>query len=350
MSVDATSNLANANAAAGSFETRLRARSMAPLWEVFHQLITPQPQSPAKPAQWKYADVRPLVMEGGELISAAQAERRVLILENPALPGRSAITSSLYAGVQLVMPGETARAHIHTASALRIIIEGEGGYTTVDSDRVLMYPGDVVLTPSWTWHEHGNLTDTPMVWLDGLDVQLVNALDGSFMQPGPAPDLAANAHEAGAALGPLDRVQAKPPPAPRRYGYEETLSALRAAGARAFDPWHGVRLRFLNPATGDWPMPTMGAFAQSVAANFQTERYRSTDGSIFFVAEGAGAVTIDGQKFALSAKDIFVVPAWAERWFEADEDLVLLAFSDRPAQEKLGLWREDRVGQMVQSL
>jgi gentisate 1,2-dioxygenase len=334
--------------AAAPFEARLRERSMTPLWEVFHQLITPQPKSPARAAQWKYADVRPLVMEGGEAISAAQAERRVLIFENPAMPGKSAITNSLYAGIQLVLPGETAPAHIHSPAALRIIVEGEGGYTTVDSERVLMYPGDVVLTPSWTWHEHGNLTDKPMVWIDGLDVQLVNALDGSFMQHGPAPEPVSVGALQWGTLGPLDGPRARSaPPAPRRYAYNETLAALRDLSERGHDPWHGARLRFLDPATGDWPMPTLGAFAQSIAAKSRTEPYRSTDGSVFYVAEGGGAVTIDGDRFSLSPKDVFVVPAWAERHFEVDEDVVLIGFSDRPAQEKLGLWREERVGSRV---
>ena len=344
-----------ANSIASTFEDRLRAKSMAPLWTVLHTLVTPVPKSRARAAQWKYADVRALVMEGANVISPEEAERRVLILENPAMPGQSAITNSLYAGVQLVLPGETAPSHRHSQSALRIVIEGDGGFTTVEGDRVSMYAGDVILTPAWTWHEHGNPAASPMIWVDGLDVQLVNALDASFMQHGQ------NAHRVttnddggavyGATMGPMDDAHSphRQTPAPKRYGYKETRAALSATSERGLDPWHGVRLRFLNPVNGDWPMPTLGPFAQLVPAKTRTEPYRSTDGSIFVVFEGTGAVTIEGERFSLTPKDVFVVPAWAARSFEADDDLVLLAYSDRPAQEKLGLWREERLGQKANS-
>src|SRR5690606_23171672 len=106
----------------------------------------------------------------------------VLILENPGLPGQSRITTSLYAGLQLILPGEVAPAHRHAQSALRFIIEGSKGYTAVDGERVYMSPGDFIITPSWTWHDHGHEGEGPMVWLDGLDIPLVQALDASFIE------------------------------------------------------------------------------------------------------------------------------------------------------------------------
>ena len=90
---------------------RIGIDSMTPLWEVLGALVPNSPKSLAVPHQWKYAEVRDRVMEAGTLISAAEAERRVLILENPALRGQSCITQSLYAGLQLIMPGEIAPAH-----------------------------------------------------------------------------------------------------------------------------------------------------------------------------------------------------------------------------------------------
>ena len=125
------------------------------------------------PALWKYRDVRPYLMESGELISAEEAERRVLVLENPGMRGASSITHSLYAGLQLILPGEIAPSHRHIQSALRFVIEGNGAYTAVDGERVTMHPGDFIITPSWTWHDHGNPGTEPVVWLDGLDVPMV---------------------------------------------------------------------------------------------------------------------------------------------------------------------------------
>src|SRR5499425_2582599 len=123
-------------------------------------------------------------MQAGGLITAKEAERRVLILENPGLRGQTSITHSLFAGLQLIMPGEVAPAHRHSQSALRFIIEGHGAYTAVEGERTMMQPGDFVITPSWTWHDHGNETSEPMVWLDGLDIPIVRLLDASFAEPG----------------------------------------------------------------------------------------------------------------------------------------------------------------------
>src|SRR5437667_12280799 len=127
-----------------------------------------------------------MLIEAGSLITAKEAERRVLILQNPALREHSPprITHSLFAGLQLILPGEIAPSHRHTQSALRFIIEGEGAYTAVDGERTTMRPGDFVITPSWSWHDHGNETKEPMVWLDGLDIPIVRLLDASFAEPG----------------------------------------------------------------------------------------------------------------------------------------------------------------------
>ena len=149
---------------------------------MLHGLVTPEPVTPVQPALWRYDEMRPYIERAGKLITAAEAERRVLVLENPGLRASPAITHSLYAGLQLILPGEVARAHRHAASALRFILEGHGAYTAVDGERTYMQPGDFVITPSWTFHDHGNTTDTPMVWLDGLDVPLVNLLDTSFQE------------------------------------------------------------------------------------------------------------------------------------------------------------------------
>ncbi|MFZ9137799.1 MAG: cupin domain-containing protein, partial [Hylemonella sp.] len=129
---------------------------LTPLWEVLHALVPPQPNSPCVSTLWRYEQVRPFLQRAGELISAEEAVRRVLILENPGLRGKSAITQSLYAGLQLILPGEVAPSHRHTQSALRFIVEGTGAYTAVDGERTLMHPGDFIITPSWTWHDHGN--------------------------------------------------------------------------------------------------------------------------------------------------------------------------------------------------
>ena len=177
------------------FYDRIAPLHLAPLWEKLHHLVTAEPHDPCVPHLWRYdREVRPLLMQAGGLISAMEATRRVLILENPGYAGQAQITGSLFAGLQLILPGEIAPAHRHTQSALRFVIEGSGAYTAVDGERTAMHPGDFVITPSWTWHDHGheghgttrNEGGEPVVWLDGLDIPIVRLLNASFAEPGAA--------------------------------------------------------------------------------------------------------------------------------------------------------------------
>jgi len=144
------------------FYTRAASQNLTPLWRVLGGLVTDVPRSSAVPAHWRYTDVRPYLAEACDLISTEEAERRVLVFENPGLPGQSRITPSLFAGFQIILPGEVAPAHRHVASALRFIVEGSGAYTAVAGERTTMESGDFVITPSWTWHDHGNLSAAPM--------------------------------------------------------------------------------------------------------------------------------------------------------------------------------------------
>ncbi|HXI99908.1 MAG TPA: gentisate 1,2-dioxygenase [Micropepsaceae bacterium] len=328
---------------------RLAKVNMAPLWEVLKNLVTAEPVTPVVPAHWRYSEVRPLLFESASMISAEQAERRVLVLENPGLPNQSSITHSLYAGIQLVMPGEVAPQHRHSQAALRFILEGKGATTTVDGERFEMYPGDMILTPSSQWHDHQNETEEPIVWMDGLDIALVNLLDASFMQRSNQNEQEVTREKEtsqtryGANLLPIDDTPVSLNSPLMRYPYDQARATLeRMKSASPLDPCHGIRMRYAHPRTGDWAMPTMGPAIQLVPKGFSTNPYRATDGTIFAVAEGRGTATIGDKEFALSPHDVFVCPAWAWRSLKADDDLVLFHFSDRPVQEKLGLWREER--------
>ena len=165
---------------------RIRPLHLTPLWESLHALVPREPQTPCVPALWRYDEIRPLLMESADLITAEEAVRRVLVLENPALPGNSSITQSIYAGLQLIMPGEVAPSHRHVQSALRFIVDGKGAYTTVGGERTTMYPGDFIITPSWAWHDHGNEgiegVSEPVVWLDGLDIPMLRFFDAGFAE------------------------------------------------------------------------------------------------------------------------------------------------------------------------
>ena len=333
-----------------AFYARLGERSLAPLWEVLRGLQPAEPKPPESLALWRYSEVRPMLLEAGDLISAAEAERRVLILQNPALRGQGPprITHSLFAGFQLIMPGEVARSHRHTQSALRFIVEGEGAYTAVDGERTIMRPGDFVITPSWTWHDHGNETDHPMIWLDGLDIPLVDLLNAVFFEAYREEQFPTrldgnSAARFGNGLLPIESEQDKLRSPILNYPYKRTREALEAMRRHGeFDDCHGFKMRYVNPLTGGWAMPTIGAAIQLLPCAFSGAAYRSSDSTVFVVVEGAGRTMIAGQKFDWREHDVFVAPSWQEYRHEAACDSVLFSFSDRPVQEKLGLWRELR--------
>src|ERR1700758_3086994 len=163
-----------------AFHQRMHANHMYGLWELASQM-TPHPQPKMIAHMWPWSLLESIIEESGQAVPVGD-ERRALQLFNPGLGGRWATTNNLIAAVQVLLPGEVARAHRHTPTAIRFIIEGTGAYTAVDGERVYMAPGDLILTPSWAWHDHGNETDGPVVWLDGLDGPLVPALTATFFQ------------------------------------------------------------------------------------------------------------------------------------------------------------------------
>jgi gentisate 1,2-dioxygenase len=332
-----------------AFYDKIAPANLAPLWEQLHSLVTAEPRPRVLPAIWHYEQVRPHLMQSGSLITAQEATRRVLMLMNPGLGGEASITGSLFAGLQLIMPGEVAPAHRHTQSALRFIIEGHGAYTAVDGERTLMEPGDFVITPSWTWHDHGNDTSEPMVWLDGLDVQLVNLLNASFAegypedtQPVSRPEgdaLARYGHN----LLPVDWKPAVKTSPVFNYPYTYSREALAALAKNGDpDPYHGHKLRYVNPATGESAMPTIGTFLQLLPKGFAVSPYRSTDGTVYVAVEGEGETRIGDTIMRWGPRDIWIVPSWMPHTHRAASEAVLFSFSDRPVQEKLGLWREAR--------
>ncbi|MCJ1305378.1 hypothetical protein MMC08_008192 [Hypocenomyce scalaris] len=159
----------------------LPSKGVDALWLCMDKMVPPHPNPQAQPALWKYKEIRPALLEAGRLIGAKEAERRVLMLVNPALdPPRT--TDTVYGGLQLVLPGETAPAHRHVAFALRFIIEGQDGFTAVEGQKIKMERADVILTPSWHWHDHGNEGNAPLIWLDGLDLPLFRQIPVNFAE------------------------------------------------------------------------------------------------------------------------------------------------------------------------
>lgn len=346
--------MSNPSASRDAYYGSIAKHNMSPLWESLHSLVPVAPRPQAVPAIWKYAQLRELLMESGELISAAEAIRRVLILENPGIPGKASITTNLYAGLQLILPGEVAPSHRHTQSALRFILEGEGAWTAVDGERTTMHPGDFIITPSWTWHDHGNPTvddgGEPVVWLDGLDIPLVLQLDAGFAesypedtQPVTRPEGVSAARYGYNMLPVMHEIRSGNSPI-FNYPYSRSREALDLMSRTCDgDAWDGFKLRYVNPATGGYPMPTMATFMQLLPKGFHGKPYRSTESTVFSVVEGHGVVHIGDHSFPFAPRDVFVAPSWHQLRLEADEDAVLFSYSNRPVLSALNLLREVRV-------
>jgi gentisate 1,2-dioxygenase len=341
----------NIDAMRDAFYERISKRDMAPLWKVMKNVVTKEPVTRCVPHVWHYDEVKSLVMESGGLITAEEAQRRVLILENPALRGESRATNTLFAGIQMILPGEVAPAHRHVSSAIRFVLDGEGAYTAVEGEKSFMAPGDFVITANWAPHDHGNPSDKPMLWLDVLDFPAVNFFEASFADYFDEADKMQNTTRGDGDSLAFYGSGVLPDGAPAtlnrspviNYTYARTrpiLDRLKKAGD--IDKSHGARVRYANPINGGPVLPTMGANLALFPQGFTGDKYRSTDGTIFVCTEGGGTTTVEDKVLEWGPNDVFVVPPWKRYAHHAVKESVLFSISDRPAHEALGIWREDK--------
>ena len=338
---------------------RMLPAGLTPLWEVLHALVPQQPAVRTLPAHWRWQDVQPFLEDAGRLITAEEAIRRVLILENPGWRGESRATSSLYAGLQLILPGEVAPSHRHTQSALRFVVDGDGAYTAVNGERTTMHRGDFIITPHWTWHDHGNDGNAPVVWLDGLDIPMIAFFEAGFAENDSARSQQVTSHEGtslarfGANMLPLLPETPFGATSPIfSYPYSRSRDALaHVAEHTALDPHHGAALRYANPVTGGPVIPTIATRLQLLPKGFATRAARTTAGTVYSVVEGRATVTIAPATrsaapatahYKVGPKDHFVVPPWASLQVCASEECVLFSFSDAPLQEAAGILRSEQ--------
>jgi gentisate 1,2-dioxygenase len=332
---------------------RASAAGFSPLWTFFKDWFSAEPRASAVAHLWRFDELRSLIMEAAAVISTDEAERRVLALENPGLPGEHVATGALYAGIQLIMPGEFARTHRHTAAALRFIIEGGGTYTAVAGEKAYMEPGDFIVTPSWAWHEHRNESDSPTIWLDVLDVPLVRFLGAGFSEHYPESEFPAKAPPAdsqyryGMNLLPVGYKRESAASPLFSYPYSRAREALEhLKGAGEWDACHALKMQYIDPTTGGPAIPTISTFLQLVPKGFATEPYLATSSSIVSVVSGTGVATIGSGpgsvELRYGPRDLFAVPSWRSLTLRAEEESVLFSASDEAAQRKLGIWREQR--------
>lgn len=335
------------------FNKDIEQYNLGPLWNAIPELMKHSPEPHAQAYLWKYDLLRKKLMDAREIFTPERGgERRAIYLQNPGLDyrqpwGWASTTQTLYAAVQLILPGEEAPSHRHVQNALRFIIEGEGAYSIVNGQRIFMERGDFLTTPNGLWHGHGHPGDEPMIWMDCLDIPTIYMLGGTFFEPyedgleqPSVPDNISQDRYSGGMVRPVsDRYESKAPLA--SYKWERSRDAIKGLMKHDPDPHLGYAIEFINPSNGETANPTIAAWLQKLPKGFKTKAHRHTHGIVYHVHEGSGYTVINGQRFDWEKGDFFVVPNWA--WYEhvAEEDTYLFQANDLPIMEKFNLDRNE---------
>ncbi len=293
--------------------------NLVPLWPSMRAFLPyGKPASHTIPMVWSYKGIRPLLLQAGELTPIEKAERRVLILANPGFGLENAqATPSIYLGLQLILPGETAPNHLHTPSAVRIIVEGEGAYTSINGEPCRMERGDLILTPSGTWHEHCHKGDGPIVWLDVLDLPLIYRLDGSWCVEGkPQTQLLPRdksfAEYSACGIVPNNGFLRNKEQTPMlRYPWHKTRACLVEMKQHSKEPL--LQVSYVNPENGHSLFPSIGFGAMLLRAGESITLAKRTTPAVFHVIEGRGCFNVDhAEDIYWNENDTFCVPGYAE--------------------------------------
>ena len=304
---------------------------------------------PLSPHLWKWSEIEQGVKAAAELVPLDTGGRRGINLRHPSFSDR--MTNSIHLSVQCVLPGEVATAHRHNPAAVRFVIKGSSrAFTVVEGEPMVMETGDFITTPNWTWHDHRNESDEPVIWLDGLDVRMVSWWRTVWQEherpsqtvtrpPGFSNKLLGHARPLW-----LESEHRTPP---LRYPWAETAEALEAlkGSEEGDDPHDGVTVAFAHSRSGGPTLPSFGCGMQLLTPHSRTRAHRHLSNALYFVFRGAGTTTIDGEPFAWSQGDVFLVPPWCAHSHEnrGGEDALLFTMDDSPATEALGLYREEEV-------
>jgi gentisate 1,2-dioxygenase len=326
----------------------MAAGHMAPTWVHVSEFVAAQPRVFYRPWLWRWDDVIPYLERAGTLVAPGRgSERRSMEHVNPDLGPQFATSHTIATAFQLVRAGETAPAHRHAAGAIRFAARSAGGsvFTRVEGERLMMEENDLLLTPSWTWHEHANETDHDIIWLDALDFPLVNLMQASLFEPGEGPALPSTPDNFSEfRLGRVRPVGWAPYPDHHpvlRYAWADTFDSLQALRGEAGSPFDGILLAYTNPVTSGPTLPTLSCRAQLLRRGEHTRAHRTMSSTVYFVISGSGSTIIDGVRFPWGRGDVFVVPTW--QWHEhiaAAGDAYLFSITDQPVMEMLGLYRE----------
>jgi gentisate 1,2-dioxygenase len=320
-----------ADTALETYCARVAAAGLDAPWSRPGPLI-PSKKTKVEAVHWKWDDISPLLRQSAEFVKPGpEAERRILRLANPGVPEKTS-AHTLSGAVQYLMPGETAPSHRHTPNAIRFMIEGQGAYTIVGETKCVMSPGDLVLTPSMSWHEHGNEGTGPVIWFDGLDSPVVRYLELMGMQPREAESAPSHAIAAAAT---------QPSSSPRiHYRWQDTFPVLEEMAKREPDPFDDVLVEYRDPVSRKSVTPTLGCYMQMLRPGIRTRAHLQTSSAVYFVFRGRGATAVEDATFEWRAGDFFVIPPLAAHSHANDgtEPAFLFSLQDVPLVSALGMY------------
>ena len=328
------------------YRAALTRQNLVPLWPNLRAVLPPgKPRPKTRATHWSYETLRPLLLKAGELTPIEKAERRVLVLANPGhgLENMQA-SAAMYLGMQLLLPGEWAPAHRHTPNAVRMVVEGEGAWTTVNGEQCPMSRGDLILTPTGLWHEHGHDGNAPVVWLDVLDLPLVYYMEASYHVDGERqivkPGRGDRAYARGGVV-PTTVFQRNDSSYPMlRYPWIEARAALEALASDQPD-LAAVQVTYVNPETGGDAQNILGYYALMLRPGQTLRLSARSPAAVFHLIEGGVEVGIEGERFVLAEADTCCAPGYTTvslRNRSADTPAFLFIADEAPLHRKLGVF------------
>jgi gentisate 1,2-dioxygenase len=353
--------------ARASLKEDAKALNLVEFWEQRADVELLQPRNKARPFRWKWTDIEPRLRIASKTVPIEECERRALVFANPGLDGKPYITNTLFAAYSLYNPGERAPVHRHSPSASRFVLDGDGGFTVVEGEKLRMSRGDLILTPTGTWHDHGNDGKQAVIWVDVLNVPLVESLNAtSFEFNYTEQDEKSNTGEAIPRT--LQTVREPDDHSQRLYGtggikplfvshrrgptehsplfvyrWEETRAALERLRDYQGSAYDGIIFEYIDPTTGGSVMPTMSFRSQMLRPGEHTRPHRKMASHVYCVLEGEGYTEVEGTRLEWKRNDVFTVPGWL--WHEhkntTRENIFLYSVTDEPTMRKLGLFREE---------
>jgi gentisate 1,2-dioxygenase len=330
----------------------LRAAGLDAPWSRPGPLIQPK-ASRVVPRHWRWREIEALIPRTADFLTpgrGAAAERRIVRLDNPGVPERTA-THTISIALQYLLPGEVAPAHRHTPSAIRFMLRGQGAYTTVEGDRCEMRAGDLVLTPTMTWHDHGNDGPDPAMWIDALDSPIVRYLENLAMEGYPeerqAPGTRGISERkfGSAGIRPAWRSPSAPPHRHHliHFRWDTTWTALQRLASVDASPYDDVIIEYVDPITGRSVTPALGCYVQMLRPGVETRAHRESSSAVYYAVRGRGSTTIGEAVFDWGEGDFFVVPPRAVHRHanRQTEPAVLFSVQDVPLLTALALYRMD---------